>query len=150
MATENQDESDLKERLDQPNLSIQGSVDDSILILGDRNTINQDPSYYTINVFGSFDAKQFPAQPSQQISHQEYRWRQVLIQNVKHYWIEGVLERSLHNQALIELGLEERSQAVASPISGIEEFANEADITQLSGFFYRRLVAAISSFTECF
>ena len=77
---------------------------------------------------------------SQKLSSQEYRWRQVLVQKVKNYWIEGVLERSLHNQVLIELGLEENSQAVSSPISGVEEFEQEAKRrlpkgTQASDFF---------------
>ncbi|MEO0645384.1 MAG: NACHT domain-containing protein [Cyanobacteria bacterium J06650_10] len=110
------------ERLNQRNLSIQGNVDDSNIVVGDRNVINQGPSYYTTNVFGTFETEQFSVRPSQQLSKDEYRWRQVLVQNVKRYWIEGVLEKSLHNQALIELGLEERAQAVASPIGAAEEF----------------------------
>ena len=127
MTTENQNGKSSAEGLAQRNLSIQGSVDESTIVLGDRNTIHQGPSYYTTNVFSSFDVEKFPKRPSQSLSQKEYRWRQVLVQNVKHYWIEGVLERSLHNQALIELGLEERSQAVALPISGVEEFAKEAN-----------------------
>ena len=127
MNAENTGKESPNERLDQRNLSIQGDAEESTVILGDRNTINQGPSYYTTNVFGSFDVKQFSVRPVQQLSKEEYRWRQVLVQNVKHYWIEGVLEKSLHNQALIELGLEERSQALASPISGVEEFINEAN-----------------------
>lgn len=42
------------------------------------------------------------------LSRKEYRDRQALLNKVKTYWIKGVLERSLHNQVLIELGLEER------------------------------------------
>ena len=48
------------------------------------------------------------------------------MQNVKRYWVEGVLEKSLHNQVLIELGLEERTQAVAAPIGASEEFVEDA------------------------
>ena len=99
-------------------ISVGGNLKRSAVVSGDRNIIT-----YTTNVFGSFDTESFDVRPSQQLSQQEYRWRQVLVKNVQHYWIEGVLERSLHNQALIELGLEERSQAVASPISSAEEFA---------------------------
>ena len=126
MTAENQNEKPSNERQDQRNLSIQGSVDESAIVLGDHNTINQGSSYYTTNVFSSFDVVQGNARPSHQLSSQEYRWRQVLIQNVKHYWIEGVLEQSLHNQALIELGLEERSLSVASPLRGVEEFEKAA------------------------
>ena len=42
------------------------------------------------------------------LSKKEYRDRTALLNKVKSYWIKGVLERSLHNQILIELGLEER------------------------------------------
>ncbi|MEL6322062.1 MAG: hypothetical protein AAFQ57_15665, partial [Cyanobacteria bacterium J06626_14] len=115
-AEDNTNEESLDERSDPRSLSIQGSVDESTVVVGDRNVINQGPSYYITNVFEAFKSEQFPARPSQQLSKDEYRWRQVLVQNVKRYWIEGVLEKSLHNQALIELGLEERSQAVVSPI----------------------------------
>ena len=41
-------------------------------------------------------------------SRKAYRDRQAILNKVKNYWIKGVLERSLHNQILIELGLEER------------------------------------------
>ncbi|HIG29326.1 MAG TPA: NACHT domain-containing protein, partial [Verrucomicrobiales bacterium] len=40
------------------------------------------------------------------------RNRQQLIQNVRHSWIEGVLHRSLHRQATIELGLTEKPGAI--------------------------------------
>ncbi|MEM6599226.1 MAG: NACHT domain-containing protein, partial [Cyanobacteria bacterium P01_C01_bin.69] len=100
-------------------------VDESTVIIGNHNTI-EGPRYYTTNVFGLIDIESTVSAPSRTLSRQEYRWRQVLVQKVKHHWIEGVLERSLHNQVLIELGLEEREQAVVSPVSGFEEFAKEA------------------------
>lgn len=50
-----------------------------------------------------------------QLSSQEYRNRQVLLDKVHHFWVKGVLERSLHNQVPIELGLTERPDAVAHP-----------------------------------
>lgn len=97
-------------------------MEGSAVVVGDGNTIT-----YNTNVFSDVNIEQFPIRRAQQLNQQEYRWRQVLVQNVQHYWIEGVLERSLHNQVLIELGLEERAQAVSSPISGVEEFAKKAD-----------------------
>ena len=42
------------------------------------------------------------------LSKQGYRDRQALLNKVKTYWIKGVLERSLHQQVLINLGVEER------------------------------------------
>ena len=126
MTTDNQNEESSQERPDQRSLSIGGSVDNSPIVVGDRNIINQGPtSYYTTNIFSPVNVALTTSAPSQSLSKQEYRWRQVLVDNVKYYWIEGVLERSLHNQALIELGLEERSKAVASPLQGIGEFPDE-------------------------
>ena len=49
------------------------------------------------------------------LSRQEYRNRQILLNKVKNYWVKGVLETSLHGRALIELGLEERREAVERP-----------------------------------
>ena len=49
------------------------------------------------------------------LSRQEYRFRQILLNKVKNYWIKGVLESSLHGKLLIELGLEERLNAVERP-----------------------------------
>lgn len=48
-------------------------------------------------------------------SRQEYRNRQALLSKVKHYWIKGVLETSLHDQVLVVLGMEDRSDVVTSP-----------------------------------
>ncbi|MFP4122228.1 MAG: hypothetical protein ACLFWI_14780 [Coleofasciculus sp.] len=53
------------------------------------------------------------------LTGQEYRNRQILLTKVKNFWIKGVLEKSLHNQVPIELGLEERPDAVANPWSVI-------------------------------
>lgn len=55
--------------------------------------------------------------PAIEISPQEYRDRQTLLDKVRNAWIKGVLEKSLHGQALIALGLEERFNAVDSPAS---------------------------------
>jgi eukaryotic-like serine/threonine-protein kinase len=38
-----------------------------------------------------------------------------LLTKVKNFWVKGVLEKSLHQQVLISLGLEERPDAIASP-----------------------------------
>lgn len=51
MTAENQNEESSNEGLDQRNLSIEGNVDESTIVLGDRNTIHQGPRYYTTNVF---------------------------------------------------------------------------------------------------
>lgn len=48
---------------------------------------------------------------------QQYRNRQALLSKVKNYWVKGVLENSLQNRVLLELGLEERPDAIAHPWS---------------------------------
>lgn len=53
------------------------------------------------------------AQPAQ--SSLSWRNRQALLNKVRRFWIEGVLERSLHGQVLLTLGLEERPDAIAPP-----------------------------------
>ena len=113
------------------NLSIQGSAYESTIIQGDHNTVT---------VFSHIHAGLATSAPSSPLSKEEYRWRQALVSNVKHYWIEGVLKKSLHNQALIELGLEERSKSVVSPLEGVGEFPDEPsrrfpDGTQATAIF---------------
>jgi adenylate kinase family enzyme len=62
----------------------------------------------------------------QSLTEGEYRQRTVLLSKVKEYWIKGVLEKSLHTKAMIELGLEKRSNAVERPFSGFEELPEES------------------------
>lgn len=57
---------------------------------------------------------------------QEYRFREVLLNKVKQYWIKGVLEKSLYTKSLIDLGLEERLDAVKRPSSIVQEIPNES------------------------
>lgn len=49
------------------------------------------------------------------LSHQDYRNRQILLNKVRNYWIHGVLETSLHDRALLELGLHERPDLLDRP-----------------------------------
>jgi len=50
-----------------------------------------------------------------EMSRQEFRNRKALLNNVRTAWVEGVLEKSLHEQIPIILGLENHPSAVASP-----------------------------------
>lgn len=59
-----------------------------------------------------------------QLSQQDYRYRQILLNKVRNYWINGVLENSLHGNILIELGLEERLDAVEHPWGLVWESCN--------------------------
>ncbi len=62
----------------------------------------------------------------QSLTQVEYRQRQVLLSKVKDYWIEGVLEKSLHTKTMIELGLEKRSDAIERSFSSFEELPEES------------------------
>ncbi|MDY7019860.1 MAG: protein kinase [Cyanobacteriota bacterium] len=50
-----------------------------------------------------------------QISREDYRYRQILINKVKNFWIKGVLETSIHDRAIIELGLKSRLDLLERP-----------------------------------
>ncbi|MBC6431191.1 NACHT domain-containing protein [Nostoc sp. HG1] len=64
---------------------------------------------------------------------EEYRFREVLLNKVKQYWIKGVLEKSLYTKGLIDLGLEERLDAVKRPSSIVQEIPNESGQTLPEG-----------------
>lgn len=100
-------------------VSIEGNVSESIIILGDGNTVTQE--FYRTSVLHPIDVEKAFLSPVS-LTKEEYKQKRLLIDNVKYSWIDGVLKRSLHNQILLELGLEERFNAVRSPISGAEEF----------------------------
>ncbi|MCA2812950.1 MAG: NACHT domain-containing protein [Microcystis sp. M090S1] len=68
----------------------------------------------------------YPAPVIDEQTKAEFSDRRVLLSKVKQYWIEGVLEKSLHTKAMIELGLEKRSDAVKLPFSGFEELPEES------------------------
>ena len=108
------------QRDEHQSIHIHGSADNSVIILGNDNKVQH------INISSHINAGQTSSATSLLLSKQMHRWRQVLVNKVKHDWIDGVLENSLHNQALIKLGLEERRQAVTSSLSGTAEFAEEA------------------------
>jgi predicted NACHT family NTPase len=48
------------------------------------------------------------------LTRQQLKNRQALLNKVRKFWVEGVLETSLQDQVLIELDLEERADAVVS------------------------------------
>ncbi|NEP35609.1 NACHT domain-containing protein [Moorena sp. SIO3B2] len=58
--------------------------------------------------------------------HQKKRNRQALLTKVKNDWVKGVLEKSLYNQVLMELGLEERPDAITNPLSEILEIGDDS------------------------
>lgn len=55
---------------------------------------------------------QHKAASDKQLTRQKYENRRILLSKVRNSWVQGVLERSLYARILIELGLEERLDAV--------------------------------------
>ncbi|NEQ80627.1 MAG: NACHT domain-containing protein [Moorea sp. SIO2I5] len=64
--------------------------------------------------------------PPPTLTRQEYRNRQALLTKVKNFWVKGVLEKSLYHQVLMELGLEERPDAITNPLSEIIEIGDDS------------------------
>ncbi|CAD0232185.1 conserved membrane hypothetical protein [Planktothrix agardhii] len=79
-----------------------------------RDLIQNVTVYESLSFAGLFHREVKP--PTQQ----EYRFRQKLLDQVKEFWVENVLERSLHNKAMIDLGLEERPDLVARPFGNVQ------------------------------
>ncbi len=73
------------------------------------------------------------------LTPQQYRNRQALLSKVNNFWVKNVLEKSLHGQALLDLGLEDRADLVSHPWdmswqtgqSGPRSLPAGTDLTQL-------------------
>lgn len=61
------------------------------------------------------------------------RNRQVMLQAVKEFWVKGVLENSLHNAVLLELGMAEKREAVVYPWEMVLQTPNQPNRTLPSG-----------------
>lgn len=57
---------------------------------------------------------QHPPVVRSQLTPQKYQIRQALLNKVKNFWVQGVLETSLHHQVFIQLGLEDRSNVFSA------------------------------------
>ncbi|EAW35262.1 NACHT domain-containing protein [Lyngbya sp. PCC 8106] len=102
-------------------LNIDGaSIEGSQIGQAGRDLIQTVTVYESLSFAGLFRREVKP--PTQQ----EYRFRQKLLNEVKEFWVENVLERSLHNKAIIELGLEERPDLVERPFSNVQISPDES------------------------
>ncbi|ABW32834.1 NACHT domain-containing protein [Acaryochloris marina] len=118
----------------QPNQGAEKSlnISDSVLkdvqiggISGGDLELTQIQKVGVVNVYGTVQVPQTPLSTTKPLRQDEYRWRQVLLSKVQQFWIDGVLSNSLHTRVLIELGLEERSEYVHSPLAGVKEISSE-------------------------
>jgi len=66
-------------------------------------------------LLGSFAASNAPITEYKPTTEQRLRNRRAMLELVRSFWVKGVLEQSLHNAAMIELGMEERRDAVEHP-----------------------------------
>lgn len=76
---------------------------------------------------------QHPPVVRSQLTPQEYRNRQALLNKVKNFWVQGVLEMSLHHQVIIQLGLEDRSHVLATPWNLVLETADRTQTVLSEG-----------------
>ncbi|CAH2572143.1 hypothetical protein PRNO82_01543 [Planktothrix rubescens] len=79
-----------------------------------RDLIQNVTVYESLSFAGLFHREVKP--PTQQ----EYRFRQKLLNQVQTFWVENVLEQSLHNKAMIDLGLEERPDLVKRSFGNVQ------------------------------
>lgn len=92
------------------------------LIYENHGTVTQNFIYQVSEVLGG----QAASSTEQFSTHMQYRQRAVLLSKVKEYWIEGVLNKSLHIGAIIELGMEKRVNAVEGPFRDFEELSEKS------------------------
>jgi DNA replication protein DnaC len=114
----------------QQDLSISNgaSINDSQIagIAGrDQNITQIKADVVNLNVYDQINGYK-PVVETKSLTRQEYRQRQSLLKNVKKFWVTGVLEKSLHSKALIELKLSSRFEMVQRRhIADVEEFPGE-------------------------
>ena len=95
------------------NIVIGGDVN-GVVIAGDNNTVNQTVIQKFFNIFRG-DAETT-----------EQRNRRIMLGHVENFWVKGILEKSLHGAALLELGIKEDTNALNYP------WAIKREITQES------------------
>ena len=77
--------------------------DGNVQIVGDQNVVNQTIIRKFFNIFKS-DAETL-----------EQRNRRIMLGHVENFWVKGILEKSLHGAALLELGIKEDPNALNYP-----------------------------------
>lgn len=119
----------------QQNLDISGDTSlENVQIGGnagrDLNVTQIQGKVVYVNIYDRFNAPDGlsgqPVRPIKPLTHNEYRQQKVLLNKVKKFWIEDFLKKSLHNHVLIELGLEEKPDAIQTPFLGLEEFPEQS------------------------
>ena len=63
-----------------------------------------------------------PFSTNRTLTRQEYRWRKILLDKVKQFWLEGVLEKSLHKKVAMELCWEKWGNLIPISINEVKVF----------------------------
>ena len=77
--------------------------DGNVQIIGDQNVVNQTIIQKFFNTFSS------------DVETAEQRNRRIMLDHVEKFWVKGILEKSLHDAALLELGIKEDPDALTYP-----------------------------------
>ncbi len=75
--------------------------DGNVQVAGDNNTVNIIQKFF--NIFKS-DAETV-----------DQRNRRIMLGHVENFWVKGILEKSLHGAAFLELGIKEDPDALNYP-----------------------------------
>jgi DNA polymerase III delta prime subunit len=92
------------QQADNKGVVVGGDAVGNIIQTGDHNTVNQ-------NFFQRIFITLF--KPDTETLDQ--RNRRILLNHVENFWVKGVLEKSLHGAAMLELGIKEDPEAVTYP-----------------------------------
>ncbi|MEW5941068.1 MAG: NACHT domain-containing protein, partial [Chloroflexota bacterium] len=114
------------QQADNKGIVVGNDVVDSVLVTGDHATVNQ-------NIFQRIFITLF--KPDTESLDQ--RNRRILLNHVDNFWVKGVLEKSLHGAAMLELGIKEDPAAVTYPWAIKKEATDEtlpADMPMLEIF----------------
>lgn len=86
-----------------------------------------------LTVYDSYPimGRQFPARSVQPLTNRDYSFQKVLLNKVKKYWVQDVLEKSLFSKSLIELRLEEQLDSVENPFNTFQDIPDESRNTLL-------------------
>lgn len=91
------------------------AISSSSSIIPSSHPLSSSPSFGTSPFNTILSSSQEDKKTKQRTSPATSSNRQRLLNKVRAFWITGVLEQSLHEVALITLGLQERPDTVASP-----------------------------------
>src|SRR3972149_3695961 len=107
----------MPKKLPPPTVNQTAIGNDNIQVVGSNNVITRITNFFAGDT-----------EPQRAL-----RNRRAMLELVKNTWIKGVLEKSLYNEVLIELGMEERPGAVDHPWDMQVQMPNQTNRTLPTG-----------------